>query len=229
MLLNIYPGIFVKGGTITSEMTQIHTRQQTVWRSQRGFNGEIYSTPGRMEPAARSGGVRKYACHILFWNIKKQLKLTVFLFFLSWKLIFAGCGHGQRQRNNFVYCVSKYDRKFWFKESLISSRTCAYFFSRDLIFTVWVFLACLSGRCNEIQKKQLFWLVWVWTGPGWTELGQSSDGSRSHLASAVKPPTERGSCHGRAFTVVMKGREDTGWGVPDHLAEFIKTLMKWWS
>lgn len=108
----------------------------------------------------------------------------------------------------------------------ISSRTRAYFFSRDLIFTVWIFLACLSGSCNEIQEKQLFWLVWVWTGPGWTELGQTSGGSRSHVASAVKPPTKRGSCHGHAFTVVMRGREDTGWGVPDHLAEFIKTLMR---
>lgn len=47
----------------------------------------------------------------------------------------------------------------------ISRGTSAYFFSRDLVFTVWVFLACLSRRCNKIQEKQLLWLVWVWTGP----------------------------------------------------------------
>lgn len=61
------------------------------------------------------------------WTVCREI--TVFLIFLSWKLISAGCGHCQRQRNNSVYCVSKYDRFKDLKNHLfISSGTRAYFF-----------------------------------------------------------------------------------------------------
>lgn len=92
----------------------------------------------------------------------------------------------------------------------ISRGTSAYFFSRDLVFTVWVFWHVYLGDVTIYRRSSYFGSSQSELGPTEPSSAKAQTGLAHAWALAVKPPRKRGFCHGCVFTVAMRGRDDTG-------------------